>query len=395
MFIYLIILGWLSPYTLLVLMIALPVFIIANLRMGESSKKSFSEVQHFKDRILSLITETIQAGIMIVAYHARQVYQNKFREDSSKLEQTSIRLNTIMTFVNSLSALIATMVPFAILIFGGYLVIKGQSTLGDIVATYSYTTAVFGPISTLLALIPTYKQFELSCSRINQLESLVAVNQIPVRSQNTRTLSEHSVLSATNLSVGYQADKPILQDISLSFANHGSYLVIGHNASGKSTLMKTVAGLVRPLDGEVILGNGFECSYIPQKPYLFPGTILNNLVYGISQYNTDQINELVELTNLNQDLQADGKSLNYVIDNQSVSLSTGQIQKIKLIRGILSCPQLLIIDEVISNLDSESNTKILNFLKTWAQRHTLVIIAHDNERIRLILDPTVINVDEF
>ncbi|WP_162257348.1 ABC transporter transmembrane domain-containing protein, partial [Lacticaseibacillus manihotivorans] len=148
--IYLVILGWLSPYTFLALLIVLPIFILANLRMGDISKHSYAEVQSYKDRILSLISETIQAGIMINAYKVQDKYQAKFENDSSHLKQTAIKLNVIMTFVNSLSALITTMVPFAILIFGGYLVISGRSTLGSIVATYSYTAAVFGPIATLL-----------------------------------------------------------------------------------------------------------------------------------------------------------------------------------------------------------------------------------------------------
>ncbi|KRL51322.1 ABC-type multidrug protein lipid transport system, ATPase component [Lacticaseibacillus manihotivorans DSM 13343 = JCM 12514] len=230
---------------------------------------------------------------------------------------------------------------------------------------------------------------------MSQLKELEMTDLAPTRQVVSDIKHKDAALQVDKLTVGYKDDAPILTNVSYTFSKRGCYLITGDNASGKSTLMKTIVGLVRPLSGYVYQKENTECCYVPQTPYLFPGTIFDNLVLGIGKFDIDQVNHLVEITNLSKDLQAEGKNLNNVIDNRSISLSTGQIQKVKLIRGIIASPQVLIIDEVLSNIDVESNKNILSYLRGWSKTHTLIIVAHDNERIKASLCPVIIDVNEL
>lgn len=378
---YSIILFYLNVYLFLLTIIFIPIFLILNLKLSNISKKFFFKIQQLKDSFLAIIMETSSGFMFIRIYQLQRQYFSRFRNVNKEMTNTSVRFNTIVTFINSMVSFLEVVAPFSILLLGGVLISEGKSTLGNIIACYSYSAALFSPVSQLIGLMPLYKELELSSSRINKLV------KAPKKSLSSYTLSKDKKrsLAVTNLTVSYETGKIVIHNMTKSFYKGHVYLLQGPNASGKSTFAKVTVGLIKPIRGKISIAVNERICYIPQDAYLFKGSILFNLTVGIENYEKENLEKLLKVTLLDKDLSNGVFNLNSYVDNDNNTLSTGQIQKIKLIHALLSNPTILIIDEILTNMDIISQRSILNYLNHWKKDKTLLLISHSDKEINNIL----------
>jgi ATP-binding cassette, subfamily B, bacterial len=209
-----------------------------------------------------------------------------------------------------------------------------------------------------------------------------------------------TILQLTDLSFSYpNSNKLVLTNINIEFIEGRSYALIGPTGEGKSTLAMLISGLLKPTSGKVITKKNLKIGYILQDSFLFEGTILDNLVYGNTNYMqgflwSDQARtdlgvkgtvDKVNLELLQRDLETRGflqlldmfdDGLNTKVGNQNTSLSLGQKQIINFLRVILTDPELLIMDEATANLDTVTEQKLQKILDNLPTKTTKIIIAH-------------------
>lgn len=374
---YAVILALLNVVLSVVILVSIPVFVLLNLKLSNLSQKYFKGIQSNKDTLLEQLTDTINGFLFIKLYNLKNEYSRKFYTETKSLEKHSVQYNTIVTFINSVVGFIAVIAPFLVLLLGAMLVLNGKSTLGSVIACYSYSGAIFSPISRLLGLMPTAKQLELSCSRVNSIINLKKQGDaISVVERNN--LSNEELITIKHLTISYPNVPLIIQDMNYSFRIGNCYLLEGPNGSGKSTLGLALAGLISAKSGKILVRKGSFINYVPQRTFLFKGTILSNLTKGLRAYDKKYLPKLIEATHLDEDLASSCLTLNSEIDNRQNQMSTGQIQKIKLIRALLVNPEVLILDEIITNIDEASRPSILRLLSEWSKNKILIVISHDH-----------------
>lgn len=385
---YFIILVRLNLLLAVIVIGTVPMFVCLNLILSKISKDYYSKIQNIKDSIIKHILDTIRGFTFITLYSIKEKYCSSFSKKNLSLKLTYIKFNTVITFISSMIGFFTVMIPFLILLFGSALVFKGKSTLGEIIACYAYSTAFFSPIGNLIGSLPLLEQLSVSRKRVEEVIS---------RQDRGRNKIIHSdelpngvMVKVTNLSLSYDESDPVIVSMTKCILKNTTYILSGPNASGKSTFAKGLVGMVPKIEGNIEIKTGGKINYIPQDTYLFEGTIFYNITIGIEKVDMGYLKKLLSVTQLEKDLHSFGMSIDTIVNNDNSMLSTGQVQKIKFIRSMLSKPDVLILDEILSNMDDESQNRILVFLRKWAKNHVLIIITHNMAKIKNFLVSDVI-----
>ncbi|MCC2364598.1 ATP-binding cassette domain-containing protein [Bacillus cereus] len=183
-------------------------------------------------------------------------------------------------------------------------------------------------------------------------------------------------------------------------------LLKGDNGSGKTTLFEIIIGLKKSYDGDIkILGQNVNelstqeickvIAYVPQENFFFKGSILYNLTLGVSNFEMDRVNEMVKTFKLNNFINSLDNKINTEIDKVITNLSSGQIQKIKLIRSLLQNPQILLIDEAFSNLDNESLISIINYINEQFPNMAVIFVNHNYSEILEQFTNKIYNISNY
>ncbi len=207
--------------------------------------------------------------------------------------------------------------------------------------------------------------------------------------QNMEEQTFNNSISLQNISFSYSESNKLLTNINLNIKRGEIIGIKGRSGIGKTTLLNLIMGLLKPNTGELLLDNTrieknselFSfVGYVPQQPFLFQGSLLNNIVMGEESNKIDhkKIEMLIKDFNLSNFISNLPKGLDTKISHDSLGVSGGQKQRIALIRALYANPQLLILDEVTNQLDEALEEKILSYLKEYAisQNIAIVLVSH-------------------
>ena len=188
--------------------------------------------------------------------------------------------------------------------------------------------------------------------------------------------NEEIIAFAEKVDFTYEnSDSPVFENLNFSFEKNSHNLILGPNGSGKSTLIGLMTGIFIPNEGTITI-NGSNFSYVGPVPLIFNDSLLANLSYGVEEKNIQEEVFIEYLEKFNVFDQINRKKLDESITHRS--LSSGQMQKVSFIRALLREPDILFLDEAISNIDKKSIEKILTELNKF--KGTVVNITHNPER---------------
>ena len=302
-------------------------------------------------------------------YHVIAEKVKEHDKANLNFEKNSIKFTVILTFINNIVSLLTIVTPFVVFIVGSNMVIKGRITSGTLMSLFSYSGAVFSPIGQLVSLLPLLQQASASIERINNLLTDTKVTRNSLQShkkKNTKNKIPSICIKDIKYNVG---EKKIFNGVNL-YLDAPIIFLTGNNGSGKSTLSKLISGVIKPDCGDIQLNDINSVLYIPPDDYLFKGTILDNLTKGLSYYDENELDELVNYLGLDANLSK--------IDDVSGKLSTGQIQKIKFIRSLISEDNVLIFDEVLSNIDIQTRKKCFRLMQEYCKKKMFIVISHES-----------------
>ncbi|WP_295673694.1 ABC transporter ATP-binding protein [uncultured Mucilaginibacter sp.] len=333
------------------------------------------------------IQESLNNFKVIIAFNRRDYFRRRFAEANNDNYQTAIGAgiaNNSFVPVYSLFSSIAQLIVFA---YGIYLISIREFTAGALITYFSYANQFYNPLRQLAALWTSFQTAMAAWDRISHILAL-ETDLVTVKAGVTEPSS--SLLEFRNVHFSYDESKEILHNINFKLERGKTYALVGPTGGGKTTTASLIARLYDATKGTVLLDGKDIRSYQPlertkkigfilQEPFLFTGTVRENILYGNELYvnhTNEQLEQVILDANLGSLLAIFEQGLDTKVLSNSDSISLGQKQLIAFMRAVLRNPELLILDEATANIDTITEKLLSDILNNLPATTTRVIIAH-------------------
>jgi ABC-type multidrug transport system fused ATPase/permease subunit len=350
-----------------------------NKRMRELSR----DLQETTARASAFIAESF-AGIRVIKSYVREEFQqDMITERLEGLRRIFVKTNMVAVFSTVATSLLMALCAAFTLWYGSRKILTGQMTLGEVVAILSMFSFFYQPINELVAANLKFLQAAASVKRIYEF-----FGQQPER-QTGRSLTGKCLgrIEFENVSFSYVPGQEVLHDVNLVIEPGRHVALVGRSGAGKSTLVNLLVGFYNPASGAILV-DGVPISelsldslrenigIVDQSAFLFSGSIEDNVRLGKPDASYEQIVEACRLSHADEFIAKLPDGYKTVVGERGVRLSGGQCQRIALARMFLKDPSILVLDEAVSSIDSESEAYIQTAVRRLMASRTTIIIAH-------------------
>ncbi|MGI9577875.1 MAG: ABC transporter ATP-binding protein, partial [Microthrixaceae bacterium] len=370
--------------------VIVPVLVIATIRYRSASTAAYDDVRDRISAVLDDLTETL-SGIRTVTAHDRSP-ENIERHESLVAEHRRANLVTarIGALFGSVGETLGILGQVAVLGVGGLLVRDGQMSLGVLFSFLLFLNLLFAPVQQLVQLYTTYQQGQSSVTKLaDLLEVQPSVTEAPDATELAAIegrIELQSVDFDYGEAVGEQA-ATVLSEMDLAVEAGETLVIVGPTGAGKSTVAKLVARFYDPTAGAVCIdGTDLrtvtleslrrQLGVVPQEPFLFHGTIRENLLFARPDADDEELDEACRAVGIAEVIERMPEGLDTPVHERGVSLSAGERQLLSLTRAFLARPRVLILDEATSNIDPAAEAKVESALDVLLEGRTAVVIAH-------------------
>lgn len=396
--------GTITAIVVLILLIdmnaKLTAFIVAPVVIfGLVAMKAFAYLRPiFKKRgqlnaeVTGRLTETLNGVRVIKGFGAEEQEINTFEQGANALYQNVKKTLTASALVTSSATfLLAGVASTGILGIGGYFIIQGEMTAGELFAFIGLLALLIAPI---VQMSNIGSQITEAFAGLDRTEEIMQMATEDENEDREIVLDHiHGDIEFDQVSFAYEENNEVLHDISFEAKKGSVTALVGTSGSGKSTIAGLAASFLTPTNGKITL-DGTDLSKVKlasyrnrlgvvlQDDFLFEGTIRENILFPRPQSSKEQLQAAVKAAYVDEFTDRFEAGLDTVIGERGVKLSGGQRQRIAIARAVLADPQILILDEATSNLDTESETFIQQSLDELMKGRTTFVIAHRLSTIR-------------
>lgn len=358
------------------------------------------------------IQESLSNFKVIVAFGRRDYFMDRFNEANKKNFKTAAAVGIANNIFLPFYTLLSSIAQLMVLAYGIYLIAAGEFTIGLLVSYLAYANYFYSPLRQLAALWANFQTAMAGWERISEILDL---------ENNMITIEDHTrqsgapLLELKQVHFGYPEGREILHNINFSLEKGKTYALVGPTGGGKTTTASLIARLYDPVKGKVLLDGKDIRAYSPeertrrigfilQDPFLFTGTVRENILYGNQEYenySNAQLEEVIRAANLEKLLAIFEQGLETPVQSTGEGVSLGQKQLIAFMRAVLRKPDLLILDEATANIDTVTEKLLGEILEKLPASTTRVIIAHrlntieNADEIFFVNDGEVTNAGSF
>lgn len=333
------------------------------------------------------IQENLNNFKVIIAFNRRDYFRKRFDEANEQSYRTAVGAGLANNVFTPVIGMAANLGQLIVLTFGIYLISTGSFTVGLLISFFSYVNNFYNPLRQLAAL---WANFQVALAAWDRISHLLAMQTDLLPVGSTLPVQTSALLSFQHVSFSYPDGKEVLHDISFDLARGKTYALVGPTGGGKTTTASLIARLYDPTSGTIVLDGNDIRSYTPeertrkigfilQEPFLFTGTVRENILYGNESYQTytnEQLAEVIQESNLDNLVDRFDEGLDTKVQNGGDAISLGQKQLIAFIRAVLRNPDLLILDEATANVDTVTEQLLDEILRKLPEKTTRIIIAH-------------------
>ena len=380
-----------SPLMTLYVLVPVIVFGLIALKAFAYIRPIFRERSKLNAEVTGRLTETLSGVRVIKGFNAEAQEIRTFEEGVTRLFQNVRKSLTSTSLVTSSATLLLGLASTGIMGIGGWMIIKGEMTLGDFLSFTLFLGFMIAPIVQMSNIGSQLTEAFAGLDRTEELMNMEPEDDGTVRTIEAKRIDGDIIFN--NISFAYEAGKPVLTDISFHAPAGSVTALVGTSGSGKTTIAGLAASFISPDSGAITV-DGLDLSRVSlnsyrsqlgvvlQDDFLFEGTIRQNILFPRPHASEEALQSAVRAAYVQEFTDRFEKGLDTVIGERGVKLSGGQRQRIAIARAILADPRVLILDEATSNLDTESETFIQQSLRSLMQGRTTFVIAHRLSTIR-------------
>ena len=379
---------YMSPQLTVFVIVLLPVsgYIISTI--GNSLKKKSFVAQKINGFILSLVEEHINGLRVIKAFTAEESTEKRFNETTEEYRDVMINVLHKKDLASPMSEFLGSIVIFAIVWYGGYLVLGGESNLKP-QEFFVYIGLFYQILNPAKALTTAYYNMVKGTASAERIFSVLETdNPIVDKVDATKITEFNTNIELNNVKFKYPENKNlIINNVSFNVEKGKSVALVGQSGSGKTTLANLIPRFYDIEEGDIIIdGKNIKdvtkkslralIGIVTQESILFNDSVKNNLTLGLSNVTDEEIIKAAKIANAHEFISKLENGYDTNIGDGGGKLSGGQRQRLSIARAILNNPPILILDEATSALDTESERLVQEALTNLMQNRTSIIIAH-------------------
>ena len=374
-----------SPTLTLYTIIPLPILSVAIYKLSREIHKRSTIVQEYLSKLSSSTQETFSGVAIIKSYGIENQTNAAFVELSEGSRDKQISLVKVSALFFPMMILLIGLSNLIVIYVGGLQYINGEiESIGTIAEFVIYVNMLTWPVATVGWVTSIVQQAEASQKRINEFLKL----ESEIQNKTNKKTEITGDIVFKNVSFTYDdTNITALKDVSFT-VNHGETLaIIGKTGSGKSTILELIGRLYDISSGSLTIdGNSIDqlnlynlrehIGYVPQDAFLFSDTIKNNIKFGKESATEEDVIQAAKYAQVHQNIIGFTKGYETVLGERGITLSGGQKQRVSIARAIIKDPNILLFDDCLSAVDTETEEQILNNLKQLTAGKTTIIVSH-------------------
>ncbi|GLR19412.1 ABC transporter [Portibacter lacus] len=377
----------LSLYTLLPLpFLSISIYIVSSIIHDKSA------VIQKQLGFLTSISQEVYSGIRIIkSYVQESKFGKYFLYESNVYKDKSLELAKVNALFFPLMLLLISISTIITIYVGGLEVVKGNITPGNIAEFVIYVNMLTWPVTSIGWIASIIQQASASQHRINEFLDI----EPSITNNSDKIVNLQDSIEFVNVDFVYpDTGIKALENIDLKIKKGEKIAIIGKTASGKTTIAELILRMYDATSGKILIdGEDIktlnvdslrqEIAYVPQDLFLFSDTIENNIGFGLESHNIEEIQKYAEYASINKEILELPNGYDALVGERGVTLSGGQKQRISIARALIKQPNIVILDDCLSAVDTKTEQKILSYLNNELQDKTAIIITH---RIQNLLD---------
>lgn len=362
-----------------------PILILGSYLFFKKERKVWEEHEEEADKLNAVVQENLN-GIRVVKAFSNEKYEiEKFDQQNKRKRNIGLRHVRLHALFWPLSDFLVQLQITISIVAGGYLTVTNQISIGELLSFYSYMRMVAWPMRQVGRLLSKTGIAAVATGRIYEI--------LDAEEEEHQGRIKQAVLKGEiefrQVCFKYEKDNiaSVLDNISFKIKAGERVAIIGPTGAGKSTIINLLVGLHQPDSGEILLdGKGVrnyskkllreKIGVVLQTPFLFSTTLKSNIAYAAPEASDNQIAQAVSVAQVDKIEAALPHGYDTLVGEKGVTLSGGQKQRVALARTVLTLPDVLVLDDITSAVDTETEQAIFSALKQPMQDRTTIIISH-------------------
>ena len=384
-----------------------PIIVVFSVVFFLKIKPSFLQMDQAEGRMTSVLQENL-TGIRVVRAFARQDFEcQKFNQRSGQFRDHHYRLIRLLAVYWPVSDVMVLCQRGGVLLIGSFWVAQGELTLGTLVAFLAFVNIYIWPVRQLGRILSDLGKALVALGRLQEILNVPReAGSGPDPGSDGRSegqpRSSRGHIVWEQVSFAYDQGAPVLNDVCFAAEPGQTLAIVGPSGSGKSTIVRLLlrfydgySGSIR-IDGEDLrqLPRKWlrrQISVVMQEPFLYSKTVRQNIMLARPDASDDELVNATQIAGVHQDILRFEREYETIVGERGVTLSGGQRQRVALSRALLQRPAILILDDALSAVDTQTESMILDALRARKGTHTTLIIAHRASTLRLADSVLVLN----
>lgn len=370
----------------LIYVIFVPISFLVIKFITSSTKKQYKKQQNAVGEINGFISDNFNNHLLIKSFNMEDKSKEKFDSINEKLFSTFFKSRFHSGFIIPINVVLTNLEYIAVCVFGGYLILNGQLSIGEFLAFILYGQMLTQPLITISSSLNIIQ------SGFSSLERVLDILEAPEEEElgGTEVLSLNTLegnIKFENVEFGYSPEKTLMHDVSLNADTGMVMAIVGPSGAGKTTLVNLLMRFYEINNGAIYLDgtniykiekNSFRKAFgmVLQDSWVFNGTIAENIAYGAENASHEDIVEAAELIGCDKFINLLPDGYETIISEENTNLSVGEKQLLVLARTIISDPKILILDEATSQMDTRTEFMVTKAMEEMMKGRTTFIIAH-------------------